>query len=153
MVACREMTRGGLPGLEHYWRLDVLEFGNQLKTIDHSLTDKYEALILAERAKVEISDNNVALLTGNFGEGLGDLGLDILGRCRQCLYWPKFGLVSAVPSMRQSLCESFRGAARVLASAARVLASAAGVLTSAGRVLTSAGRVLASAARVVASAE
>jgi hypothetical protein len=34
---------------------------------------------MLERSKIDISNNNIALLSGNFGAGLGDLGLDILG--------------------------------------------------------------------------
>lgn len=94
--AVQDMTRGGTDALCNYWKWDVLEYGAHLKAIDSNLEDKYGGLMISERSKVGISDNNVALVTGNFGYGLGDLGLDLLGLREQ-------GLVPAKTVMPDAL--------------------------------------------------
>ena len=79
VTTVQEMTYGGFDALKRYWKLDVVDFGRQLKAIDNSLSKKYADKLNSAPTHVDIADDDIALLSGNFGGPLSDLGLDILG--------------------------------------------------------------------------
>ena len=77
---------GGRAGLTTYWHDDVIGFGRgtdentgQLRMINNTLEERLRMVTAMQHGTIEIPDNDVGMVTGNFGETVGDLGLDILG--------------------------------------------------------------------------
>jgi len=80
LLAIHDNVGGGTAGLSRYWRDDVVGFGTQLGTIQKNLDSKFSTLVALDCAATStILDDDVALISGNFGEGTATLGLDLLG--------------------------------------------------------------------------
>jgi hypothetical protein len=80
LLAVQNVAVGGVEGVARYWRDDVVGFGAQLQTVEQSVYDKYSGLMALESAATStIADNDVSLVGGNFGDDVGNIGVDLLG--------------------------------------------------------------------------
>ena len=64
------------PAGRRYWVDDVCGFGEQLSKVEEPLERRYVSLQAGGPNTVEVPDNDVAFITGNFGS---DIGIDLLG--------------------------------------------------------------------------
>jgi hypothetical protein len=77
--AVRAMSSGGLQALVRYSSDDIIAHGAGLHAINRALIARYNILERADSA-ADLTDNDVALLSGNFGEDIGAC-------MHACIHW------------------------------------------------------------------